>query len=181
MRSHRFPFVVSFLSFAAAATACGANDGGSAGAPGSAAPALTLGDLGGQACHLTTSIDFVDPASGQHQKIARAFPGDSQCITAPSTEAGAQFHYGPTNYADPVEVGKYVLPPGGEVTDCTFFVTPNKETAYFSAYHSRMRPGSHHMLLYVQPTSGGSGPVIGNNGLTFGSNASSGLTITGNK
>jgi hypothetical protein len=92
MRSHRLPFVVLILSFAAAGMACGTNDGGRGGPGTPSAPALTVQGLGGQACNLTTSIDFIDPASGQHEKVAGPYPGDSQCITAPSTEAGAQFH-----------------------------------------------------------------------------------------
>jgi hypothetical protein len=162
MVSQRLPLVASIVSLAAVGFACGASDsGGTGGTPGSTTPASTVQDLGGQPCTLVTK-----------------FPGDSQCITAPSPEAGLQFHYGPTNYNDPVEVGKYTLAPGGEVTDCTFFVTPNKDTVYFSAYHSRMRPGSHHMLLYVQPM-GGSGPTIGDNGLQFGASANTGPMITG--
>jgi hypothetical protein len=88
--------------------------------------------------------------------------GDTQCIKAPDPQFGMQFHYGPTDYNDPTEVGKYTLQAGGEVTDCTFFMTTNTDTVYFDAYHSRMRPGSHHMLLYIQPAS--SGPSIGDNG-----------------
>jgi hypothetical protein len=40
--------------------------------------------------------------------------------------------------------------PGEEVTDCDYYVTPNAGTVYFNSYHARMRPGSHHMLLYIE-------------------------------
>ena len=36
------------------------------------------------------------------------------------------------------------------MTDCVYFPTPNDTEVYFNEYHSRMRPGSHHMLLYIQ-------------------------------
>jgi len=182
MVSQRLPIVASFVSLAAVGFACGSSDSGGSTSPASSAGPSTVLDQGGLACNLTTKIDFVNSSTGATETLAGPFPGDSQCISPPAADAGIQFHYGPMNYNDPVEVGKYTLLPGGEVTDCTFFVTPNKDTVYFSAYHSRMRPGSHHMLLYVQPT-GQTGPTIGNNGLTLGgsasSAASSGPMITG--
>lgn len=178
MFSQRLPIVASFASLAAVGFACSSqNGGGSATTP---SDTSTVQDLGGQACALTTKMDFIDPSSGQHVTDPGPFPGDTQCITPPSAQAGLQFHYGPVNYNDPVEVGKYVLEPGGEVTDCSFFVTPNKDTIYFNAYHSRMRPGSHHMLLYVQPMGNSGGIAIGNNGIQVGSSSSSGPMITGN-
>jgi hypothetical protein len=82
------------------------------------------------------------------------YPGDNVCIAAPDPALGMAFHYGPTTYDDPKEVSKFVLKPGEEVTDCMFFQSPNTSTIYFHEYHSRMRPFSHHMLLYVQPISG---------------------------
>ncbi len=47
------------------------------------------------------------------------------------------------------------------MTDCVFFNTVNTDTVYFDSYHSRMRSGSHHMLLYIQDSSG---PSLGDNG-----------------
>jgi hypothetical protein len=86
--------------------------------------------------------------------INSGYAGDSMCITAPDPSVGTQFHYGPSNYSDPDEVNQFVLQPGDEETDCTFFMTKNTDSVYFNQYHSRMRPGSHHMLLYVQPPGG---------------------------
>lgn len=76
--------------------------------------------------------------------------GDDQCIEPPPAGQGFQFHYGPANYDDPNEIAKYILQPGKEVTDCVFFKTNNASDLYFNEYHSRLRPGSHHMLLYIQ-------------------------------
>ena len=86
--------------------------------------------------------------------FSSGYPGDNECIVAPDAAAGFQFHYGPASYTDTNEVAKYVLMPGDETTDCLFFPTPNADDVYFNEYHSRMRPGSHHMLLYVQPANG---------------------------
>ncbi len=82
------------------------------------------------------------------------YPGDSLCILPPDPAQGFQFHYGPKNYADKSEVAKYLLQPGEEKTDCVFVPGTNARTAYIEEYHSRLRPGSHHLLNYVQPTSG---------------------------
>ena len=86
--------------------------------------------------------------------INSGYPGDDLCIEAPDADKGFQFHYGPSTYDDTTEVAKYLLMPGGETTDCVFFGTPNTTDVYFNEFHSRLRPGSHHLLLYVQPISG---------------------------
>jgi hypothetical protein len=44
--------------------------------------------------------------------------------------------------------------PGEEKTECVFMPSVNTETAYIQEYHSRLRPGSHHLLNYVQPSTG---------------------------
>jgi hypothetical protein len=90
------------------------------------------------------------------------YPGDERCIEPPPAGKGFQFHYGPSDYNDAAEVAKYTLPAHQEVTDCVTFQTPNDTEVYFNEYHSRMRPGSHHLLLYVQsaalPETGKNGP-----------------------
>jgi hypothetical protein len=127
------------LALAATGMACSSNNPGAAEAPdGGAAP---------------TEMATVGPGD-LPCNINSHYPGDDKCILAPDPKLGFQFHYGPSNYTDPAEVAKYLLMPGDEVTDCVFFPTPNKTDVYFNEYHSRMRPGSHHMLLYIQPISG---------------------------
>ncbi len=76
-----------------------------------------------------------DAAAGETANIAlrpcnlhttyqgKPLTGDSQCIAPPPAAEGFQFHYGPTNYDDPVEMAKYILLPGQETTDCVFFKT----------------------------------------------------------
>jgi hypothetical protein len=90
------------------------------------------------------------------------YNGDEQCIEPPPAGKGFQFHYGPADYKNAEEVKAYTLPPNQEVTDCVYFMTPNDTDVYFDEYHSRMRPGSHHMLLYIQssplPETGKGGP-----------------------
>ena len=107
------------------------------------------------------SASATDEATLPCKDINSGYPGDSQCIAPPDPTKGMQFHYGPSNYSDPNEVGKFILMPGQETTDCVFFMSPNTTEEYFTEYHSRLRPGSHHMLLYIQTsmvTEGGPGP-----------------------
>jgi hypothetical protein len=89
--------------------------------------------------------------------ISSGYPGDDVCIKAPDPKDGFQFHFGPANYTDPAEIAKYILMPGEEKTECVFMESVNTETAYIQEYHSRLRPGSHHLLNYVQPTTG---PIV---------------------
>src|SRR5580658_2843888 len=142
----RLPIVTSLAALAVFSVNCSSGDGTPATTK-TVAPAESIVDTGTAPCNLHTSFGDVD--------------GDAQCILPPDAAHGMQFHYGPTNYNDPVEVSKYTLQPGGEQTLCSFFMTTNTDTVYFDAYHSRMRAGSHHMLLYVQ---GQSGPSLGSNG-----------------
>jgi hypothetical protein len=128
----------SSFAFLATSAACGSSS--SSPSPSTASttpedPVLTIDEQQGQ----TPCAD-----------INSGFPGDDYCIDPPPAGTGFQFHYGPSNYNDPAEVANYTLQPGQEVTDCVFFPTPNDTEVYFNEYHSRMRPGSHHMLLYIQ-------------------------------
>ncbi len=97
--------------------------------------------------------DATDPAIYPNAKpcnIHSGYDGDKYCIEAPDPAVGLQLHYGPKDYNDQAEVERYLLYPGEEKTDCVFVKTSNDHEVFFNGYHSRMRPGSHHMLLYVQ-------------------------------
>ena len=167
MNSHRIPDSASFakklpplfptllgLTILTAVGACGSSDAG--GPPASASPEKA------DASEADATPAATSPGTVPCD-IKTGFAGDDMCIKAPSPEAGFQFHYGPSNYKDAAEVAKYTLKPGHEVTDCVFFPTPNDKDVYFNEYHSRMRPGSHHMLLYIQDNvvteTGKNGPV----------------------
>jgi hypothetical protein len=115
----------------------GGSTGSTAGGNAPAAAAPGAGGAGALACNINSG-----------------YKGDDVCIAVPDPSLGFQFHYGPSDYKDANEVSNYLLKAGDEVTDCVFFATPNTTDVYFNEYHSRMRPGSHHMLLYIQPISG---------------------------
>jgi hypothetical protein len=86
--------------------------------------------VGGEPCGLTTT-----------------WAGDQYCIKPPPADKGFQLHVGPTDYTNPGS--QWVMQPGAETTE-TFPVTTGNTTDvmyYFREY--RMRPGSHHMILYA--------------------------------
>jgi hypothetical protein len=147
MRIPRIPhffFLLCALTLCSLGISCGASSGSGTGAQGMGADAGEKVTIATRPCNIHTG-----------------YPGDDQCIEAPPPEQGFQFHYGPANYDDPKEIAKYILMPGKEVTDCVFFKTNNTSDLYFNEYHSRLRPGSHHMLLYIQNqqvTEGGPSP-----------------------
>jgi hypothetical protein len=81
--------------------------------------------------------------------IHSGYPGDDLCIDPPAAAEGFQLHFGPADYDDPDEVAKYVLAPGAEAVKCVYLHTPNTELKYYDEYHSRMRSGTHHMILWA--------------------------------
>lgn len=78
------------------------------------------------------------------------YAGDEFCIQPPSPDEGFQLHYGPTNYDDPAEVEGFLIKPGEEYVDCIMRKTPNEQEVWSGTYHARLRPGSHHMITYLQ-------------------------------
>jgi hypothetical protein len=76
------------------------------------------------------------------------YDGDCLALEEPDASVGFQLHYGPSDYSDPDEIEKYLLQPGDEVTDCLYMTTPNDEDVYYEEYHARMRPGTHHLIIF---------------------------------
>jgi len=172
----KLPLLFPVLLSLAAVGAC------SSSSTGTSSPTDTTGTEPGVSTTSDVSIGD-EPCDAIHS----GFAGDDMCIKPPPNGMGLQFHYGPSDYSNAAEVAKYTLKPGQEVTDCVFFNTPNQEEVYFNEYHSRMRPGSHHMLLYIQDMkvteTGTNGPSDCNQGLDsrnlFGAQTAT-LDTTGN-
>jgi hypothetical protein len=85
--------------------------------------------------------------------------GDQYCILPPPADQGFQLHVGPADYDDPAEIAKYTLPPGGENNKFIPVTSGNKTDVFYYKRQYRMRPGSHHLIVY--DSAGGSGGVIG--------------------
>jgi hypothetical protein len=77
------------------------------------------------------------------------YAGDELCIAAPPVGEGFQVHIGPTDYDDPDQVAEFVLAAGVERTDNYYLKTANTDDIYYYRRQYRMRPGSHHMILYA--------------------------------
>jgi hypothetical protein len=77
--------------------------------------------------------------------LKTTWQGDSSCIKAPPSDKGFQLHVGPASYDNPDP--KYVLAPGGEVTESFTATSSNTSQIYYYYRQYRMRPGSHHMIL----------------------------------
>ncbi|HVW28791.1 MAG TPA: hypothetical protein VHC69_25675 [Polyangiaceae bacterium] len=84
-------------------------------------------------------------AATQGCGLHTSFPGDENCILPPDPDEGLQLHVGPADYDDPDAL--WVLPPGGEITQCYHLYTPNDVGRYYYGQQYRMRPGSHHMII----------------------------------
>ena len=66
------------------------------------------------------------------------------------------------------------LPAGAEFTKCFYFHTPNTSTVAVNKWISDMTPGSHHMIMFLNP--GGSQPADGTIDDNCGINTSGGQT-----
>jgi hypothetical protein len=77
------------------------------------------------------------------------FPGDGQCLTPPDPALGLQLHYGPSNYDDPAELEKFIVPPGAFSRDCLYMKTSNSTDVHVSATSSRLRPGVQRFFAFA--------------------------------
>lgn len=85
-------------------------------------------------------ITYCSPETG--------FPGDEAALCPLSEEEGVSLHYGPSSYDDADEMARYMLDGRLEDENCFYAEVGNSERFYFNQYSGRMRPQSHHMILY---------------------------------
>lgn len=85
-------------------------------------------------------------ASCEHSLTS--FEGDCLALEPPDPGEGFQLHYGPDDYDNPDELQRFVLPAGGEINDCQYRRTPNETEIFFNRYQTRMRPGTHHLIVF---------------------------------
>jgi hypothetical protein len=114
-----------------------------------AAPAVPAGAMPPSAAmppagQATTPPPAVMPAADACG-LTTKWAGDDTCIKAPPPDKGFQLHVGPADYDNPDP--KYVLAPGGEVTENFTATSSNTSQIYYYYRQYRMRPGSHHMIL----------------------------------
>ncbi|MGH7272650.1 MAG: hypothetical protein ACREJ3_19645 [Polyangiaceae bacterium] len=84
--------------------------------------------------------------------VNSGYLGDAMCLAAPATTSGFQLHYGPASYSDAAGEAPYLLQPGEEINDCYYEKTSNTADEYIGGFDFQMRPGSHHIIMNVNPT-----------------------------
>jgi hypothetical protein len=72
--------------------------------------------------------------------------GDQYCILPPPPDKGFQIHIGPTNYDNPES--QYLMQPGEETVENFPVTSGNTSDVYYYFRQYRMRPGSHHLIVY---------------------------------
>lgn len=78
------------------------------------------------------------------------FVNDELCIAPPPSDVGFQLHFGPeaVDYDDPEVLEEFVIAPNEEETVCQYRTSPNEDVRYYRDQHTRIRSGTHHMILY---------------------------------
>jgi hypothetical protein len=130
----------------------GNGDNGQGGDPGT----------GGDVCDPTAKVPcfkgLAEPCKGLHTK----FDGDEYCLEVPDPSVGMQMHVGPKDYDDPAQTDRYMIAPGEETNWYENVVLSNEKDVFTRGYHSSMRPGSHHFIMYAvaaDPPGTQTGPI----------------------
>jgi hypothetical protein len=96
--------------------------------------------------------------------LKTSFDGDEYCLAHPDPALGQQMHVGPTDYDDPTQTDKYLILPGEELNWAETVVGTNDEVKFTRGYHSSMRPGSHHFIMFGLKDGQATGPVKAGDG-----------------
>ena len=84
------------------------------------------------------------------ENYSSTWEGDEYCMKPP--DHGYQLHVGPTDFTNPDDVKRFVLPAGaGDINWCWDMKTSNDQTFLTDQYYSHMRPGSHHQIIFALP------------------------------
>jgi hypothetical protein len=89
-------------------------------------------------------VGLAEPCKDYHTQ----FDGDEYCIEPPDPELGTQLHVGPDDYDDPNQTDPYMIAPGDETNWAEVKTSENDVVKFTRGYHSFMRPGSHHFILF---------------------------------
>jgi hypothetical protein len=85
------------------------------------------------------------------------YANDELCLEPPDPSVGYQLHFGPEDHDNPDDLNRFLLmPETGEDLTCVYDTTGNTEQRHIEAEHSRLRSGTHHMIVWAAP--GGNEP-----------------------
>jgi hypothetical protein len=140
-------------------------DGGDSGVDSGIDSGMVGGECTAQEADIPGNACFPGKADPCKVSLSTGYAGDEYCLEPPV--AGYQMHIGPSNYEDPAEIEKWVLPPGGypvgdsrresigagpDINWCYFMRAPNEQDIFMGESFSRMRPGSHHYISFALPS-----------------------------
>ena len=155
-------------TFAFSLVACSSSSGGDRTAD---KPGITA-----DACDPKGTIPCFKGLAEPCKGLNSGFDGDEYCLAPPDPALGFQIHVGPSDYSDTAQTDKYMIAPGDETNWSETVVTPNDQTVFTRGYHSHMRPGSHHFIMFavkdagpggVQMNASGAESAVGAVGGTF--------------
>jgi hypothetical protein len=86
------------------------------------------------------------PGNPDPCNLKSGFAGDEYCLLPPPEGKGIQIHFGPSNYNDPADVGKYTIQPGEEFNAYGLANIDALGDHWYNYVQIRMRPGSHHLI-----------------------------------
>lgn len=177
MKSHMLKSSV-VLALACSMVACAKEDADDGGSVDGIDPVPA-----GEECDPNGEIPCYENYAEPCENYDTQFLGDEYCRKAPDLSVGFQLHVGPTDYTDPDQTDKYMILPGEETNWSEISpVSPYPETVYTRGYHSYMRPGSHHMIMFGlrdRPANADQGPVQAGAGVESAVGATSGVFLGG--
>jgi len=144
----RFSVVLAALSLCA----CGSNDEPGDGHEDPLGP-------GGEVCDPKGDIPCYEGIAEPCKDYETPFKGDEYCLAPPDPSLGIQMHVGPEDYDDPEATEPYMIYPSEELNWSEVKQLPNEETVFTRGYHSHMRPGSHHFIMFGVKDTAPTGPT----------------------
>jgi hypothetical protein len=175
MKSFGCRFSVMTPLICGALLGCSGSGGGADGSGGAGGASTT------DACDPTAKIPCFKGLAEPCKDFKTKFDGDEYCLEVPDPTVGMQMHVGPKDYDDPAQTDKYIMQAGAETNWYENVVLSNDQDVFTRGYHSSMRPGSHHFILYsvkADPTAP-TGPVNSGAGIESAAGAVGGTFLAG--
>jgi hypothetical protein len=152
----------AILFCAAASVACSSSGGSGGGEPGvEGLDALDEPDESDEPTGSGLPNNVLSGTNGTmpcQPLLDTGYAGDELCVLPAEPGTGAFFHAGPTDYDDPEQVALYILEPNEESTEYHITESSNDDMVWFRDQYYRMRPGSHHLIMYTLDLAAGEDP-----------------------
>jgi hypothetical protein len=162
----RSPLLVMLgCSFLMACSGNGTRGGDGANVTGGGGAGTDGGGGAADTCDPNAEIPCFKGLAEPCKDLHTTFDGDEYCLAVPDPDVGMQMHVGPDDYTDPEQTAKYMIAPGEETNWYEVKQLTNDVTKFTRGYHSSMRPGSHHFIMYGVADTSATGPVSTGSGI----------------